>query len=1425
MTSCTSPNCPRVSTGRVVRNPRTGRAITVYNAPNRTTGHDPLLQPNPDGHVIQPIPIDDPTGQIPRPTPPINGPTPQPPSNGNDDRRTPIINMYVEGDYPIGETRVIEFKSEKGFGSILTSVKGIAELGEVEVTINSIANIIAETPFKDTQRYRAHNSNVVILVNDQSQRVVICNDETDIWLGYVFDSMRATNYDIQKNFNLPQDITDSKDRLPIGGSWWPGQDKGCPAPGCLPDGTLLCRKGLLLQSGRRGIDEPEETTPCSQVVSTNIGTNIDTNNSQNLLPRILPLSTPSGQIGQPVSDRRFIDKAIDVGHIYVPRPKRLTILDMYSRPIMISIFGIVVVAVLLKIYEQPDQDIEDYYRLKRAETKMKAAKAKARATKVKADKEKKLATMKEENADKILERVDTIDQVIKKQRKKVLEANKPKTAKEMLERIEEKQLLDKVVAGESADLPGIKLGKVKIGEGAIKGASGIVETGIKTTGEVAKTGIKVSGDIVKGVTAPIVEPVADVIRLPGEIAKDVAKEMAVLPKIGLEQFGKSAERSSHEKIARIMAQPDLTYAEKGVEIERIRQESKLKDVKRKMKDLRFKSNEELQRLWAIETNVDGRRRLEDILEDRGLKPGQPRRRRILKRRKNDLRFKSNEELQRRLALETNVDVRRILEDILEDRGVKPGQQIRADQIKQMVEDEEGEGEGKGDGEGEGNGDGEGEGKGDGEGEGNGDGEGEGNGDGEGEGKGDGEGEGKGDGEGEGKGDGEGEGGRGQPLTRPTMVEGLHQQPQRRRRIVQPGEIARVGDIIPEGIEGVRSGEVIMAPNEGVRLPSRRQRGIQRTQKIVEPPRTRLSDEEIRRLRQEEERRLIPLTREERSTKKLSEEARLREEREQRRERQRRDEEAAIEERHRILSEERGPYDPIFKGERRITKRYPSRDIEDQLLGDIIPISEIVRLPPDAPPIRERIKTRVKDGMRFINKMVGRRGKGGRRLIAEEVEEKELEDMEGFGDIEVERSLSPETQEIVDAIQSTEDIQSNDVILRSLNDVSDQEAEQELEDIFSEQDAIQRANKRGMEKEMQETRDKTRDEGLLKLQRDNRVRDELLRGFDARLRIQQLARRHGTEITQEQEEQDIKQREEIIDDLRDRPLDTVDNRTFELLNNRNAELYAVAELVGVQNLPTLKEVTVTSPFYSEEEEYKEEEEDGEEEEEDGEEEVGEMGSVIVVERLIDPDKPEDDEDVDMMIRKKIENYGVERNIISDIAERVREYEEILKREFENLNSMNSDETPYAIQAQEEKVKQLQEKQSNERIKLDEKKTSLTRRRRDIIDTTQKRIEEGDEKFTDVLPIYNYHIFELQTWARHLGIGWTNKRKGRLYALIKAKKRGRPMRVVQPEEQFADILETALGSGRISPGERRRRRRRRRQMERARQRQKDRARQRE
>jgi hypothetical protein len=241
-------------------------------------------------------------------------------------------------------------------------------------------------------------------------------------------------------------------------------------------------------------------------------------------------------VGNSLNERMFINKNIDISDLQKPIPRRSTILDRFQKPIILILFFAIVSSVILKLYKEPeDADIKEYFKLKRHENRMRNAKARAQKDKRVAEADKSNAEIKLIRAEKKQSDVQEVSNVIDNELKKTLKAEKPKTSKELLEKIETRQKLDKVIKGESPDLQGtFKLGKIKIGEGAIKGGASVIQTGVKegigVVKDVTRATADLLGTVVKAgpaVAVPIIKEGSELIKKPVEL---VSKEIISAPR-------------------------------------------------------------------------------------------------------------------------------------------------------------------------------------------------------------------------------------------------------------------------------------------------------------------------------------------------------------------------------------------------------------------------------------------------------------------------------------------------------------------------------------------------------------------------------------------------------------------------------------------------------------------------------------------------------------------------------------------------------------------------------------------------------------------------------------------------------------------------------------------------------------------------------
>ena len=216
----------------------------------------------------------------------------------------------------------------------------------------------------------------------------------------------------------------------------------------------------------------------------------------------------------------YSKKTYDVSYLYKPLIRRRTIFDQYSKSILMAALGTLFITVLLRLYrEDEDEDIEEYFSLKKKENKLKEAKANSQAKLVKAktdvmqkEKEFNQTQVNLQNTTSAYEQeqqdIAIKEKALKERRDKVMKAKgKPKTSKELLDTMQERERLNVALS----EKQGMTVGGLEIGDGIVKAVSDVTKTGINAGEKLASGVIKVGGDVVNtgiGAVGGVVSSVA-----------------------------------------------------------------------------------------------------------------------------------------------------------------------------------------------------------------------------------------------------------------------------------------------------------------------------------------------------------------------------------------------------------------------------------------------------------------------------------------------------------------------------------------------------------------------------------------------------------------------------------------------------------------------------------------------------------------------------------------------------------------------------------------------------------------------------------------------------------------------------------------------------------------------------------------------------
>jgi len=262
-------------------------------------------------------------------------------------------------------------------------------------------------------------------------------------------------------------------------------------------------------------------------------------------------------------------KEIDVSNYYIERPMRTTIVDDYSRWIILVALGLIVGSIIVKMNQGDNRDdvlVEEYFDAKKMEKKLKDKKAETKARMIKADQDVKkfedMSKLANENNEKIkasgtqqLSDIEKTEKELKKRQESLLKGRKPQTSKEILNEIEERSALKKtvnsIITGESGGGSAISLGKIEIGKTLIPTIGGVAQQTIKTTGDVLQTGLKTGEDLTKAVTVPIVKGAVDVTKMGvgtglkavEDVVIEPASEVARLPVQTVKAVGQAGKEA------------------------------------------------------------------------------------------------------------------------------------------------------------------------------------------------------------------------------------------------------------------------------------------------------------------------------------------------------------------------------------------------------------------------------------------------------------------------------------------------------------------------------------------------------------------------------------------------------------------------------------------------------------------------------------------------------------------------------------------------------------------------------------------------------------------------------------------------------------------------------------------------------------------
>ena len=215
-----------------------------------------------------------------------------------------------------------------------------------------------------------------------------------------------------------------------------------------------------------------------------------------------------------------------------------------------------------KLNENPNKDVEEYFKQRKREDKIKETKRVAKMKLANAQSKQELGKEEEIRAQKEVQLTEDMERVNNERTRKVLKAKKAETSKEMLSEIEDKRNMSKAL-GETGP---IDLGTLKIGTNTVKALGGIGEQAIKSTGQVAQTGIETTGKVLEttvgGVSSmgrQLITSGGQILKQPGEALVEGVKEGikggVELGKEGIKESGyterkriREGERTKREEI-------------------------------------------------------------------------------------------------------------------------------------------------------------------------------------------------------------------------------------------------------------------------------------------------------------------------------------------------------------------------------------------------------------------------------------------------------------------------------------------------------------------------------------------------------------------------------------------------------------------------------------------------------------------------------------------------------------------------------------------------------------------------------------------------------------------------------------------------------------------------------------------------------------
>lgn len=308
----------------------------------------------------------------------------------------------------------------------------------------------------------------------------------------------------------------------------------------------------------------------------------------------------TGKITHSIGQFQGVDKSYRAYR--VPIPLKDSIYSAYGGLILLFSAVLLGVVAFIKFSEETDDDVKEYFKLKRAERKIKEQKTKARLKQRISEGKLEIQKQKTEKRIKTSEfeenEATQIEDLLKKREKKILSkptrSDRAKTSKELLNEIEEKQRVSKIISGDQS----IGEGGVQIGEMTLGSSSGkVAEEGIKQVGGIGKQIVssggriiekaipdvgRVGGTVIKGTTDIIKEGVGQTGKIiqtgvKGELLQsgikgvtDITKETTKLGVEGFKELRKERERKEKEKIEKEKFDKKLKIEKEKLDIQRER---------------------------------------------------------------------------------------------------------------------------------------------------------------------------------------------------------------------------------------------------------------------------------------------------------------------------------------------------------------------------------------------------------------------------------------------------------------------------------------------------------------------------------------------------------------------------------------------------------------------------------------------------------------------------------------------------------------------------------------------------------------------------------------------------------------------------------------------------------------------------------------